>query len=62
MYSHERGKISNHLGRLLHEFIGLALAIILIVFFCKVNIILLLDELPQKIISYFSIVKIGKIN
>jgi hypothetical protein len=34
------------LNRLLHELLDLAPAIILTVFFCKINIILLLDELP----------------
>jgi hypothetical protein len=49
--SHWRGIISRFLSRLIHEFLGLASAIILIIFFCNVNIILLLDELPSK--NYF---------
>jgi hypothetical protein len=52
IYSHGRGRTSSFLNRLLHEFLGLAPAIILMIFFCKVNILLLLDQLPQ-IIPYF---------
>jgi hypothetical protein len=40
---------------LVHEFLGLTPAIILIIFFWDVNIFLLLHELPQKIIPYFII-------
>jgi len=53
MYSHGRGKISNLMNRFLHEFLDLTPAIILTVFFCKVNIILLLGNYPKKIVSYF---------
>jgi hypothetical protein len=53
MYLHGKVKISDLINRLLHEFLGLPLAIILIIFFCNVNIFLLLHELPQKIIPYF---------
>jgi len=53
MYLHGRGKISNLMNRFLHEFLDLTPAIILTVLFCKVNIILLLGELPPKIIPYF---------
>jgi hypothetical protein len=53
MYSHERGKLSELINRYLHEFLDLTPAIILTVLFCKVNIILLLEELPPKIIPYF---------
>jgi hypothetical protein len=49
------GKIVSFLNILLHEVLGCAPAIILMIFFCKVNIFLLLDELPQKIIPYFTI-------
>ena len=49
------GKISNFLSSLLREVLGCAPTIILMIFFCKVNIFLLLDELPQKIIPYFTI-------
>jgi hypothetical protein len=42
MYSHGRAKISNLLNRLLHEFLGLTPAFNLTIFFCKVNIFLLL--------------------
>jgi hypothetical protein len=53
MYSHGRGKISNLKNRFLHEFLDLTTGIILTVLFCKINIILLVGELPQKIIPYF---------
>jgi hypothetical protein len=55
IYSQGRGKIYSFLNRLLYEFLGLAPAIILMILFCKVNILLLLDELPHKIIPYFII-------
>jgi hypothetical protein len=55
MYLHGKVKISNLLNSLLHEFLGLTLAIILMIFFCNVNIFLLLHELPQKIILFFII-------
>jgi hypothetical protein len=55
MYSHEKAKISNLLKRLLYKFLGLTPAIILMIFFCNVNIFLLLHELPQKVIPYFII-------
>jgi hypothetical protein len=50
-----RDKISDLLTRFLHEFLGLVWAIILTVFFLKINIVLLLDESYQKIIQYFII-------
>ena len=53
IYWHETGRISNCLNRLLHEVLGCAPAIILIVFLCKVKIFPLFEELPPKIISYF---------
>jgi hypothetical protein len=46
-------KISDLLNRLLREFLGLPLAMILMIFFCDVNTTLLLHELLQKIIPYF---------
>jgi hypothetical protein len=55
MYSHGRVRISNLLNRPLHEFRGSTPAINLIIFFCKVNIFLLLYELPPKITAYFII-------
>jgi hypothetical protein len=55
MYSYGRVKISSILNRFLHEFLGFTPAISLTIFFCKVNIFLLRDELPQKIIPYFII-------
>jgi hypothetical protein len=36
-------------NRLLHEFLGLTQAINLTIFFHKVNIFLMLDELPKKL-------------
>lgn len=62
MYSHGSSKISKLLSRPLHEFLGFASPIILISFVGE--IILLYDELPpfHPEISYFIIVKIGKIN
>jgi len=39
--------------RLLHEVLGCAKAIILMIFFCKAKIFPLLEELPQKITPYF---------
>jgi hypothetical protein len=54
IYIHmEELRISNLLNWLLHEFLGLTPAINLKIFFCKVNIFLLLDKLLQKIIPYF---------
>jgi hypothetical protein len=47
------GKIFNFLNSLLHEVLGCAPTIILMILFCKVKTFLLLGELPQKIISYF---------
>jgi hypothetical protein len=49
IYSQGIGKIYSFLNKLLHEFLGLAPAKIQLIFFCKVNILLLLDELPQKL-------------
>jgi hypothetical protein len=46
-------KISNCLNRLLSEVLGCVLAIIMTIFFCKVKIFPLLEELPQRIIPYF---------
>jgi hypothetical protein len=53
MYSHGKGKISNFMNRFLHAFLDFTPAIILTTLFCKVNIILMLGELSQKIIPYF---------
>jgi hypothetical protein len=41
------------MNRVLHEFLDLTPALILTVLFHKINIILLMEELPQKIIPYF---------
>jgi hypothetical protein len=62
MYSHGRGKISNLMNRFLHEFLDLTPAIIVIVLFCKVNIILLLGELPKNYSIFHYGMEIGKIN
>jgi hypothetical protein len=43
-------KSLNFLNSLLHEVLGCAPTIILIILFCKVNIFLLLEEFPPKII------------
>jgi hypothetical protein len=53
VYSNGRGETSDLLNRLLHEFVGLVPSICLTLFFFKVNINLLSDELPRKIIPYF---------
>jgi len=43
-------QISYFLNSLLHEVLGCLPSIILIILFCKVNIFLLLEEFPAKII------------
>ena len=43
-------KTFNSLNRFLHEVLRCAPIIILIIFFCKVNIFLLYEEFPQRII------------
>jgi hypothetical protein len=55
VYWRGTGKISNYLNRLLHEVLGRAPAIILMIFFGKVTIFPLLKELPQKIIPHLII-------
>jgi hypothetical protein len=63
MYSHGRGKIYELVNIFLHEFLDLTPAIILTVLFCKVNIILLLGELPPKKYSIFQYgMEIGKMD
>ena len=56
IYWHGIGRISSRLNRLLHEFLGCAPAIILMILFCKAKIFPLLEELqpppPKKIIPY----------
>jgi hypothetical protein len=49
IYSQGRAQISDFLRRLLHVFLHPEPAITLTIFFCKLNILLLLDELLQKI-------------
>jgi len=49
IYWHGTGGICNRLNRLL----GCAPAIILMIFFCKVKIFTVLEELPSKFIPYF---------
>jgi len=39
-------------NRLLYEVVGFAPAVIMMIFFCKVKIFPLLEELPHKIIPY----------
>jgi hypothetical protein len=48
----KRKNLYNPLIGLLYEFIGLASAMILTLFFCKVIYVLLLDDLPPTIIPY----------
>ena len=45
--------MSNDLIKFLHEVLGCALAIILIILFFKVKIFPLLEELPPKIVPHF---------
>jgi hypothetical protein len=51
----EQAKSLAFLNRLLHGVLGCAPTVILAIFFCEVNIFLLLEEFPQKIIPYFII-------
>jgi hypothetical protein len=51
----EMVKSLKFLNSLLHEVLGCAPTIILMIFFCKVKIFLLLGELPQKIIPYLTV-------
>jgi len=53
VYWHGTGRILSCLNRLVHEVLGCAPAIILMIFVCKVKI--LLEDLPQKILPYFII-------
>jgi hypothetical protein len=55
IYLHGRERISNFLNILLHEVLGCAPALILTVFYCKVKLFTLLEELPPKNIPYFII-------
>lgn len=59
MCSHWRGQVSNILWRLLHVLLSFAHVIILTILFCRVNIILLLDELTRKLLHICYSVKIG---
>jgi len=54
IYWHRTGKISNCLNRLLKEVLGCT-HYNSEIFFCKVKIFPLLEELPQRIIPYFII-------
>jgi hypothetical protein len=49
MYEHGRVKIFILLNTLLQEFLGLTPVINVTVLLCKVNIVLLLEESPQKL-------------
>jgi hypothetical protein len=53
VHSYGRGKISYLLNRSPREYLGVIHSMLLSVFLSKTNIIPLLDELPQEIISYF---------
>ena len=55
MYGHGAAMISNCLNKFIHEVLGRAPAIILNIFFCKIKIFPLLEDLPQKSIKYFII-------
>ena len=56
-------KISNFLNNILHEVLGCVPTIILIILFCKVNILLLLEEFPpQNYAITCSRVKMSKVN
>jgi len=46
----KEGTISNCLNALLHGVLGCAATMIMKISFCNVNIVPLLEELPQKII------------
>jgi hypothetical protein len=59
---HGTGRICNSFNRLLHEITGCAPAMILMIFFCKVKILPLLEELPPKIIPYFITMKLCTVN
>jgi len=50
IYWHGAGKISSFFKKYFYK--GYAPTIILIIFFCKVNILLLFEEFPPKIIPY----------
>lgn len=59
---HSHGRV-NLLSRIVHEFLGFIPAINATILFCKMNIFLLLDGLPQKnypLLHYQ--VKTGKVN
>jgi hypothetical protein len=55
IYWHGIGRMCNCLKRHLHEVLDCAPAIILMIFFCKVKIFPLLEELTLNIIPYFII-------
>jgi hypothetical protein len=63
MYSHERGRISSLLKRFLHESLGLAPAISLTIFFCRVKIFFAVGCITPKNYTIFHYrVKVGEIN
>ena len=53
IYWHGTGIISDCLNRLVHEVLGCAPAIILMIFVCEVKIFPLLEWLPPKIVPYY---------
>jgi len=62
VHCHGTGKIFSFFNGHKHEVLSFVPAIILTMFFCKVNIFPLLDELPQiSIPCFYCRVKIGKI-
>jgi hypothetical protein len=56
-------RISNCLNKLLHEVLGCAPAIILMIFFCKMKMFPLLEHLPpKKYYIFYNIMKVCKVN
>jgi len=53
MYWHGKGEISMCSSRILPEFLGCAPARILMIFWCKMEIFTLSEEVPPKIILYY---------
>lgn len=50
------GEVKSVISNVLrHEFLGLVLSIIQRILFYKVNVLLLLDEVPTKIITCFTV-------
>jgi len=62
IYWHGSGTVCSCLNRLLKDVLSCAPAIILKIFFCRVKIFLLFEELPQKISPYFITVNVLTVN